>query len=38
MNIERPILDLIIHSAAQPSHDWAAKEPITDFNVNANGT
>lgn len=30
--------DLIIHTAAQPSHDWAAKEPQTDFNVNANGT
>ena len=29
---------LIIHTAAQPSHDWAAKEPITDFTVNANGT
>ncbi len=28
----------IIHCAAQPSHDWAAKEPITDFTVNANGT
>jgi CDP-paratose 2-epimerase len=30
--------DLIIHTAAQPSHDWAAKEPFTDFSVNANGT
>ena len=29
---------LIVHTAAQPSHDWAAKEPITDFTVNANGT
>ena len=28
----------IIHTAAQPSHDWAAKEPFTDFSVNANGT
>ena len=28
----------IIHTAAQPSHDWASKEPFTDFNVNANGT
>lgn len=28
----------IIHTAAQPSHDWAAREPITDFTVNANGT
>lgn len=30
--------DLIIHTAAQPSHDWAAREPITDFTINANGT
>jgi CDP-paratose 2-epimerase len=30
--------DLIIHTAAQPSHDWAAKEPYTDFSVNATGT
>jgi CDP-paratose 2-epimerase len=31
-------LRLVIHAAAQPSHDWAAQEPITDFTVNANGT
>jgi len=30
--------ELIIHAAAQPSHDWAAREPMTDFTVNANGT
>lgn len=30
--------DLIIHTAAQPSHDWACKEPLTDFSVNATGT
>lgn len=30
--------DLIIHTAAQPSHDWAAREPYTDFSVNATGT
>lgn len=29
---------LIIHAAAQPSHDWAAHEPFVDFSVNANGT
>jgi CDP-paratose 2-epimerase len=29
---------LIIHAAAQPSHDWAAKDPFTDFSVNAEGT
>jgi CDP-paratose 2-epimerase len=28
----------VIHTAAQPSHDWAAKEPLTDFGVNALGT
>ncbi len=28
----------IIHTAAQPSHDWAAREPLTDFGVNAIGT
>ena len=28
----------IIHTAAQPSHDWASKEPFTDFHVNATGT
>src|SRR6202046_4907207 len=29
---------VIIHCAAQPSHDWAAKAPFIDFTVNANGT
>ncbi len=29
---------LLIHCAAQPSHDWSAREPITDFSVNACGT
>ena len=31
-------ISLVVHTAAQPSHDWAAKEPFTDFTVNANGT
>ena len=31
-------IKIIIHTAAQPSHDWAAKDPFTDFTVNANGT
>jgi CDP-paratose 2-epimerase len=31
-------IGVVIHTAAQPSHDWAAREPITDFTVNANGT
>ncbi|HEY6901043.1 MAG TPA: NAD-dependent epimerase/dehydratase family protein [Puia sp.] len=31
-------ISLIVHTAAQPSHDWAAKEPLTDFHVNATGT
>ena len=29
---------LVIHCAGQPSHDWAATEPFTDFDVNAGGT
>jgi CDP-paratose 2-epimerase len=33
-----PSLELVIHTAAQPSHDWAASDPQTDFTVNANGT
>ena len=28
----------VVHAAAQPSHDWAAKEPLTDFGINATGT
>ncbi len=31
-------VELVIHTAAQPSHDWAAREPLTDFGVNATGT
>jgi CDP-paratose 2-epimerase len=31
-------ISLVVHTAAQPSHDWAAKEPLTDFTINANGT
>ncbi|WHX98458.1 NAD-dependent epimerase/dehydratase family protein [Neobacillus sp. DY30] len=31
-------IKLIVHTAAQPSHDWAAKEPQLDFGINANGT
>jgi CDP-paratose 2-epimerase len=31
-------IELVIHTAAQPSHDWAARDPQTDFTVNANGT
>lgn len=31
-------IKMIVHTAAQPSHDWAANEPLTDFTVNANGT
>jgi CDP-paratose 2-epimerase len=29
---------LVVHAAAQPSHDWAARDPHADFSVNANGT
>ena len=31
-------IELVVHTAAQPSHDWAAGDPHTDFTVNANGT
>jgi CDP-paratose 2-epimerase len=31
-------IKLIVHTAAQPSHDWAARNPMMDFTVNANGT
>jgi CDP-paratose 2-epimerase len=31
-------ISVLIHTAAQPSHDWAAREPLTDFGVNALGT
>ncbi len=31
-------VSLVIHAAAQPSHDWAAKDPLMDFGVNAVGT
>lgn len=31
-------IELVIHTAAQPSHDWAASDPHTDFAVNALGT
>jgi CDP-paratose 2-epimerase len=31
-------IELVVHCAAQPSHDWAAREPHTDFGVNATAT
>ena len=31
-------IKLIVHTAAQPSHDWAARDPKMDFSVNATGT
>ena len=31
-------IKVVVHTAAQPSHDWAAREPHTDFSVNAVGT
>jgi len=31
-------IELVIHTAAQPSHDWAARAPFTDFDINAVGT
>ncbi|HEX3999272.1 MAG TPA: NAD-dependent epimerase/dehydratase family protein [Pirellulales bacterium] len=38
MSEYRSDIRLVVHTAAQPSHDWAAKEPLTDFSVNALGT
>ena len=35
---ERSAIELVIHAAAQPSHDWAASDPQVDFTINANGT
>ena len=31
-------IGLVLHSAAQPSHDWASRDPMMDFTVNAQGT
>src|SRR5437867_4591470 len=31
-------IDAVVHTASQPSHDWAAGDPQTDFTINANGT
>jgi CDP-paratose 2-epimerase len=31
-------IQIVVHTAAQPSHDWAARDPFADFSVNANGT
>jgi CDP-paratose 2-epimerase len=31
-------IEVVVHCAGQPSHDWAASEPFTDWDVNANGT
>jgi CDP-paratose 2-epimerase len=31
-------ISAIVHAAAQPSHDWAGRQPSVDFGVNAVGT
>lgn len=31
-------VELVVHCASQPSHDWAAREPLTDFSINATGS
>jgi CDP-paratose 2-epimerase len=31
-------IKVVVHAASQPSHDWAARDPHTDFSINANGT
>lgn len=35
---ERSGIELVVHTAAQPSHDWAASDPHVDFAINAGGT
>src|SRR4249919_1739364 len=35
---EAGTIELVVHTAAQPSHDWAASDPQADFGINANGT
>src|SRR5947199_3232349 len=32
------VIEAVVQAAAQPSHGWAARDPRTDFTVNANGT
>src|ERR1041384_5517207 len=34
----RGTIEAIVPTASQPSHDWAAHDPQTDFTINANGT
>lgn len=34
----RKHISIVVHTAAQPSHDWAVRDPVTDFSVNALGT
>ncbi len=36
--IDRIRPDVIVHCASQPSHDWAATNPVMDFDINCNGT
>jgi len=36
--VHRGKIDTVVHTASQPSHDWAARDPQTDFTVNTNGT
>ena len=31
-------VEIVVHAAAQPSHDWAARDPAADFHINATGT
>jgi CDP-paratose 2-epimerase len=31
-------ISVVVHTAAQPSHDWAARQPLVDFDINAVGT
>src|SRR5216684_4722906 len=34
----RTDVSLVLHTAAQPSHEWAARDPFIDLTLNTNGT
>ena len=36
--LSRDNLDVVVHCAAQPSHDWAANDPLVDLNINLTAT
>ena len=36
--LSRDNLDVVVHCAAQPSHDWVANDPLVDLNINLTAT